>query len=750
MDMPARIAATETGVMSHCSARTSRFLRRWPGRKWAETSLLSLLILLFAVKGFLPAWSHLDPDFPNYYLVARLYRDGYPVERVYDWMWFQRQKDHRGIERPLVGFIPSTLLSGLLVLPLSSLSPLPANRCWLVISLGFLVVATALVQRITRLTWRRIGLLTFLAIAPLESNFRLGQVHTILLFLLAVAAWFYFRDWQFSSGVVLASAAAISIYPAFFLLLFLIKRQWRAACGLAVGTASAAALSIYLFGVNACRVYLRDVLPSGLRGEVGNPYVVQWDSLNALLRRLFIAEPELNPTPVAHLPLLYAFLQSLTYAFFLTVFLWAIGRNRDSRSRQKLEWAIYLFLLLLVSSQPFPFHFLALILTIALVVDYLVTHRQAVCTGLVVVLYALVCLPYNRLYEMNPTGWTSLLFFPRLCFMVLLGGVLLWILISSSGTPLGRSWRTSYSLAMALVFAALAIGGFLLNRRHLSGQFDNYRTRVATVVGSAIAADPAVSSESLFFDALVPRFNPLVRDAYAVHKLHAGSITSYGTGVDWFHPAVTKTGRKGWAEMAANSGSQIVGFDPTRPITDSAPLTVEAADAEQPAVSPEGELLAFIREAQGRGSLWVRRMGPAQTAPSSPERELAGVQYDVHEAAFSPDNAIIFSSEQGGRFRLYKADPQTENVAPVIAVTCSARYPAVSPDDQWMAFSCQERGAWQLWVLNLRTHEQRQFTNTECNSITPAWTADSTNVIYATDCGRALGTTALSRLTVVP
>ena len=750
MDMRARIAATEPAAIAHSSARTSGFLRRWGGKKWAQTSLLSLLILLFAVKGFLPAWSHLDPDFPNYYLVARLYHEGYPVERVYDWMWFQRQKDHRGIERPLVAFIPSTLVSALLVWPLSSLSPLQASRCWLVISLGFLVGAMAAVKRITRLTWRTVGLLTFLSIAPLASNFRLGQVHAILLFLLAVAAWLYFRDWRFWSGVVLAIAAAISIYPAFFLLFFLIKRQWRAAWGLAVGAASAAALSTYLFGVEACLAYVRDVLPSGLRGEVGDPYDVQWDSLNALLRRLFIAEPELNPTPVAHLPFLYALLQSLTYAFFLAVFLWAIGCNRKNQSGQKLEWATYLFLLLLLSSQPFPFHFLALILTVALFVDYLVMHQKTVCTGLVVVLYALVCLPYNRLYEMNPTGWTSLLFFPRLCFMILLGAVLLWILIFSSGEPLGRSWRTSFSLAMALGFVALAIGGFLLNRRHLRGQFDNYRTRVVTVVGSAIAADPAVGSESLFFDALVPRFSPLVRDRYAVHKLHAGAITTYGTGVDWFHPAVTKNGRKGWAEMATNRGSQIVGFDSTSPITDNPPLTVEAVDAEQPAVSPKGELLAFIREIQGRGSLWVRRREPAQTAPSGPERELAGVEYDVHEAAFSPDDQIILSSEQGGRFRLYQADPQAENVTPVIAVTCSARYPAVSPDDQWMAFSCQERGAWQLWVLNLRTHEQRQLTNTECNSINAAWTADSRNVIYATDCGRALGLTALSRMEVVP
>lgn len=741
----------DTPAIWVCSARTTQSVPRSRGKKWAEALLLSFLVLLFGVKGFLPAWSHLDPDFPNYYLVAQLYREGYPVERVYDWMWFQRQKDHRGIERPLVGFIPSTLPSALLVLPLSSLSPLQANRCWLVISVGFLVLAAAIVKRITALTWRRVGLLMFLAVAPLQSNFRSGQVHVITLFLLAVAAWLYFREWHFCSGVVLASAAAMAIYPGLFLIFFLIKRQWRAACGFLFGSAGAAAFSIYLFGVDACRVYLRNVFPSTVNGEVIDPYATQWDSLNALLRRLFITEPELNPTPVAHLPVLYALLQSLTYAFFWSVFLWAILRSGEGRSRQKLQWATYLFLLLLLSPTLLPFHFLALILTTALVVDYLAMRQQRACTGLVVALYALVCLPYDRLYLVNPSSWMSLLFFPRLWFMILLAGVLLWILISSSGEPWSRHWRAPFSRVAVLAFVALAAGGFLFNLRHLKGQFENYRTRVATVLGSAIAADPAISSDSLFFDALVPRFSSSVRDRYAVHKLQAGSITSYGTDVDWFHPSVTKNDRKGWVEVATNRGSQIVNFDFTDPMMDHSPPIVEAIDAEQPAVSPEGKLLAFIREVRGRGSLWVRRIERAQNlGESGTERELAGIDYDVREAAFSPDDEIIFSSEHQGGFRLYKADPQTDILALLAAVTCSARYPAVSPDDQWMAFSCEEQGVWQLWVMNLHRNERHRLTTTDCNSITPAWTTDSKNVIYATDCGRALGVTALSRLTVVP
>jgi Tol biopolymer transport system component len=43
---------------------------------------------------------------------------------------------------------------------------------------------------------------------------------------------------------------------------------------------------------------------------------------------------------------------------------------------------------------------------------------------------------------------------------------------------------------------------------------------------------------------------------------------------------------------------------------------------------------------------------------------------------------------------------------------------------------------------------ERQLTEGECNSISPAWTPDSKELIYATDCGRGVGLTALARMPV--
>jgi hypothetical protein len=43
-----------------------------------------------------------------------------------------------------------------------------------------------------------------------------------------------------------------------------------------------------------------------------------------------------------------------------------------------------------------------------------------------------------------------------------------------------------------------------------------------------------------------------------------------------------------------------------------------------------------------------------------------------------------------------------------------------SLDGGWLALSCEERGAWQPHIMNLRTTEQ-QLTNADCNSVSPVW-----------------------------
>ena len=61
------------------------------------------------------AWRSLNTDFPNYYLAARLTREGVDPSRAYEWIWLQREKDHRNIDQRVIGLVPITPFSTLAI-----------------------------------------------------------------------------------------------------------------------------------------------------------------------------------------------------------------------------------------------------------------------------------------------------------------------------------------------------------------------------------------------------------------------------------------------------------------------------------------------------------------------------------------------------------------------------------------------------------------------------------------------------------
>src|SRR5271167_1212042 len=129
-----------------------------PWLRVAEWMLVALLALHLGVRALPRAWQTLNTDFPNYYLTASLVREHYDLSRVYEWIWLQRQKDHRNIDQRTVGMVPITPFSTLVVYPLTSLPALAAKRCWLILNLGLLFTILYLLRALTQLAWRRLAL----------------------------------------------------------------------------------------------------------------------------------------------------------------------------------------------------------------------------------------------------------------------------------------------------------------------------------------------------------------------------------------------------------------------------------------------------------------------------------------------------------------------------------------------------------------------------------------------------------------
>jgi hypothetical protein len=54
--------------------------------------------------------------------------------------------------------------------------------------------------------------------------------------------------------------------------------------------------------------------------------------------------------------------------------------------------------------------------------------------------------------------------------------------------------------------------------------------------------------------------------------------------------------------------------------------------------------------------------------------------------------------------------------------TEEVRYPAVSPDGHWVAYSQLQSGNWHLWLRDLRNGQTNRLTEAGCNNMEPAWT----------------------------
>ena len=269
---------------------------------WIERVALLVAVAYLGLHTVPRAWTKLNTDFPNYYLTARLAHEGYDTSRVYEWIWLQREKDHRSLDIPAVGMIPITPFSTLVMWPLTALPALAAKHVWMIANLALLVPLCWLIHSLTGFSYRRIAMVLAFSF-PLQRNLLFGQFYIFLLVLIVAACWCYVKEHYFLSGALIAVAAACKIFPVLLVVLFLQRRNWRALASFAVTGIGAAVLSIDVFGWNVHRTYLHQVLPWALHGEAMPPYIPSAASISGLLHYLLLPEPQWNPHPWHNSPL---------------------------------------------------------------------------------------------------------------------------------------------------------------------------------------------------------------------------------------------------------------------------------------------------------------------------------------------------------------------------------------------------------------------------------------------------------------
>jgi hypothetical protein len=680
-------------------------------KRVSEGALLALLgVLGLLLLGYtLPrAWRSLNTDFPNYYLAARLVREGVDPSRAYDWIWLQREKDHRNIDQPVVGLVPITPFSTLVMWPIAGLPPLVAKHAWLILNLALLVPIAWLMRSVTGLSLLQVGCLMGLCF-PLHRNFLYGQYYVVLLGILTAACWAVQRQRNYLAGSLLALGVAVKIFPVILALHFVKKKNWAALIACLFTGIVCAVISISVFGWSLHRTYLLQVLPATLQGEALDPYNLTSSSLSSLLHRLFIFEPQLNAHPALHAPWLFAILHpALEFALLLPALLW-IDDRASSAARTSLEWSALLLATLTFTPLPASYHFTVLILPVAIICGYLVQERRSALLIIVIALYLAVGYPGWNTAPVD--GWKALLHVKRLYALILLTTVALSLMKTGTRVHQRIWWLTGAAVALTISIVS--------GLKHQHGLFDDYPYRVPMDRQMFLAAQPVPQGSEIQTIALL-------RSGYrrATIDDDTGRISAAASANDEL--SLTVGGGQLWTEVVG-----------VRSILESS-SGPSILDAESPATLSGGNELAFLREIDGRKQLFVG--GQQLTTPTS--------GWNLEEIAISPNGSIVVAATKNrGESHLYSVMGVDQlELIPV----GEARYPAISPDGRWLAFSTFQSGYWNLSLRNFSTSEVRRLTTVGCNQTQPAWLPDSKTLLYSSDCGRALAFTAICKRRFLP
>jgi hypothetical protein len=123
-----------------------------------------------------------------------------------------------------------------------------------------------------------------------------------------------------------------------------------------------------------------------------------------------------------------------------------------------------------------------------------------------------------------------------------------------------------------------------------------------------------------------------------------------------------------------------------------------------------------------------------------------------HGQAFhpiAPDAAgpIHFELVAHGGSTMMQFDPATrKTTASPLPLNIHDGGRAPSPDGRQIAFTSTREGSQQIYIKNVGTGKVKRLTGGNCNNSEPAWELNSKAIVFASDCGRAVGLSALYRI----
>jgi hypothetical protein len=342
----------------------------WPPLRTAFWVLLTLAaVAIFGAKflGYFRPSSRAIVDFSQEWLSAKNYWAGLPVYSDQKESLRQHLNLNVDATEVRIRYSAHPPVAVLPALPLAGLGYEDAMLAWNLATFALFLVAVALVVRELRVPFCGLSLLPatviLLAAYPVAHQLVQGQLNFLLAFLLVLGWVADRRDRQVPAGVAVGVAAAIKLIPLFLLVYFVAARRWRAVIGLAVAFVGLNLAAAGLFGLDAFRFYVAQVLPQ-VSEEFASYHANA--SISGFWARLFAPRPEVRLIPLADAPWLATLITNLLRGVVVAVAGWVAWRADSVEGRDK-AFAVATVAMLLVSPLTWAHYFVLLLLPLGLV-----------------------------------------------------------------------------------------------------------------------------------------------------------------------------------------------------------------------------------------------------------------------------------------------------------------------------------------------------------------------------------------------
>lgn len=394
--------------------------------------LLPLLLLAFFYT--LKAMDFPIHDFSNYYCGGRLIASGIFDANIYFPYWFNAafSPAQTGL---FMSYAPNTPFLALVFAPFTIVGPAGAKFIFNILGLLLLVFSSWRLYSHLGLKPVYLLLLPLLFLVPIKNNLLFGQVYFLLFFLLA-ESWMAYKKQQFAkTGLLLALAIMLKIFPALLLLQFVFRKEIKPLfytlgfCLLCFG------ITLAFVDLHTWIFYFHAVLPKASNGEISQGFVSAYQSVFMFGKELLVFDAVENPKVFFDSPLLFAI---LLIAFKTAVV--AMGYFISKKHNTLAAFAYWLLAAIVLTPYGSTYGFLVLLPAyFYLASAELTIVKKAILIGLLGIV--------NNLPLSYFTGNVFPFSYPRLFALLGLLGGIVWLLRKA----IQWKWVVSVSCASLLL-----------------------------------------------------------------------------------------------------------------------------------------------------------------------------------------------------------------------------------------------------------------------------------------------------------